>query len=439
MTGAQRKRAPGGVEPIDKIMQILRAPSTLELPSSEALHLSVWVHNETDDDVVCFPTLADLDRGVDVEFEPSLGFLEARSTARFDVRVRRVEGDDAKVLRGGVQATWQLYADGELRDSRPCRVTMEQPRQVRASFLGTHAVRLENIGSRAESLSIRLAPGFGGDVLVPSGPFELAPGETHDVPLYVGGGEPGAERLGLLVVGGPEPILLKTEIRPGFALAAASASKTRGRRLGSASITAWGAAIAAGLALLLTVGGGHLSGTRPTFGTGAPFVMPTKLDVRSPVVSLVNVGSPKVGLTVPDRVYRDAARAAASSSGQPAVVAHPAAHEAPSNRRSALPPPAIVAFSVPETASSGRNIRVRFATKRAWQVEVIAKLGPIVIADRVTSATNGSMVLPVPHTAKWVKILTVRMMAQRDAARSTQSALVAILPPDATTQRLSFR
>ncbi|MDE2571277.1 MAG: hypothetical protein KGM44_01995, partial [bacterium] len=89
--------------------------------------MSVLVHNESDDDVVCFPTLSGLADLADVEFEPSLGFIEARSIARFDVRVRHVDGGSANGSES-VEAAWLLYAGGRLQDRRLCSVAMEPPR-----------------------------------------------------------------------------------------------------------------------------------------------------------------------------------------------------------------------------------------------------------------------------------------------------------------------
>ena len=400
-------------------MQILGAPTTLELRTVEPLRLSLLVHNESDDDVVCFPTFEGAARAADVEFEPALGFIEARSTTRFDVRVRRL--DSSEIERGGVEARWLLFAEGMLQDHRSCLVSVEPPRSVRAEFVGTRALRLENLGTRTESLSIRVAPGFAGDLLVPSGPFDVAPGEQREVPLYIGGGE-APDRLGLLIVGGPEPIILQVDVRPESALA--SAAGPRARRSGPwrprrAAVAAWGAALAAGLALAITVGG-RLPVIAPL--SAGPALAPASVVVQQHAMPLSNVSSPAAGVTIPKSVY---------------VAPTPARHYAdppgaPIARYRARPrqaPPAIVAFNVPDTAGSGADVRVRFATKRAAQVEVVAKVGPVVVADHVTSATSGSVTLAVPHTNRWVKIMTIRVMAQRDGGHATRSALVAILPP----------
>ncbi|TAM76986.1 hypothetical protein EPN44_04345 [bacterium] len=402
-------------------MQILGAPTTLELRTAEPLRLSLLVHNESDDDVVCFPAFEGVAQAADVEFDPALGFIEARSTARFDVRVRRL--DSSEIEQGGVMARWLLFAEGVLQDHRPCIVSVEPPRNVRAEFAGTRALSLENLGTRTESLSIRVAPGFGGDLLVPSGPFEIAPGEQREVPIYIGGGEATTDHLGLLIVGGPEPILLHLDVRPEFALASAGtprAYRSAVWRPHRAAVAAWGAALAAGLALAM-VAGGRLPVIAPL--STAPVLAPARTAVEHHAIRLSNVSSPASSLAVPSSVYVAVAQAKRHYGGAPKVRA------ARYHVRPGQPPPAIVAFNVPDTAGSGGNVRVRFATKRAAQVEVVAKVGPVVVADHVTSATSGSVTLTVPRANQWVKIMTVRVMAQRDGGHATRSALVAILPP----------
>lgn len=435
--------ASGGRRDLDDTMQFLGAPTTLELPAMETLRLSLLVHNESDEDAVCFIAPSGLEAFADVEFEPALGFIEARSTARFEGRIRRVEGE-APGMRGSTAVEWLLFCDGTLHDRSVCLVTMEPPREVRAEVVGTSTVRLENVGARNESLSIRVAPGFGGDVLVASGPFELAPGESCEVPLYVGSGDTGSQRLGLLVVGGPEPLLLQVDVRPEIGLsilpgppARVAQRRSRGRRRGDVNpvgrtvAAAAGTAMAAGLALALALGG-HLPVIPSFFGVNAS-VAATKLDVDPRVVAATSVSSPLPNPVLPRtivNVRREATayfeRAAAAFAAERARHAAIAARKAEQRAQA----PAVVALSVPDHAGSGSYVRVRYATKRASQVEVLAKVGPIVVADQITSETNGTITLPVPHTQKWVKLMSVRVQAERDGGHTTKSATIAILPPD---------
>ncbi|MDE2573166.1 MAG: hypothetical protein KGM44_11705, partial [bacterium] len=312
----------------------------------------------------------------------------------------------------------------------------EPPRNVSAEFVGTRAVRLENHGTRAESLSIRVAPGFGGELLIPSGPFELAPGQSHEVPLYVVGGEPGADRLGLLIVGGPEPIVLQTEIRPECALASAPLEPPRRLpRRRPAAVAAWGAAMAAGLAVALAIGG-RVPGISTFLHGGADAVAAQKLDVHPRVVAVAGVGGSDAAMNLPSAIVSGMGRAALAAtrpnarSNRTRLGARAARRVARMPLSPAAAPPAVVALNVPDHAGSGGDVRVKYATKRASQVEVVANVGPVVVADRITSATNGSVTLPVPQTGKWVKIMSVRVMAQRDGGHATKSALIAIMPPD---------
>ncbi|TAM56300.1 hypothetical protein EPN52_14375 [bacterium] len=411
-------------------MQILGAPSTLELRNTEPLRLSFLVHNESDDDVVCFPTLDGAAAVADVEFEPALGFVEGRSTARFDVRVGHLGG--TTIQPGGLAARWQLFARGALQDERPCALEIEPPRSVHAEFVGMRALRLENRGSRAESLSVRLAPGFGGDLLVPSGPFDVAPGEQYEVPLYISGGEESNEHLGLLIVGGPEPLLLQLDVRPEFALAASAAALRRpARPPRRVAVAALGAALAASLALALTLGG-RIPGL--TSSSATPSLAPAPPVAAQPVAALGGDRYQARLAAVPHAVDHHAPARARRAAAIPAAVAR-----APVTPRPL--PPAIVALSIPDSASSGDHVRVRFATKRATQVEVLAKVGPVVIADHITSATSGYITVPAPKTSRWVKIMTVRVLAQRDGGHASRSGLVAILPPNdvAANREISLR
>ncbi|MDE2572982.1 MAG: hypothetical protein KGM44_10740 [bacterium] len=391
-------------------MQSLVAPETLEVPSRESLRVSVFIQNDGEDDTICMPALVDLEHLIDVTFEPPLSFVGAHQRASFDVRIRRAGQRWTALPRDRIDASWLLYVGDELRERRPCTVLLEQQRRIVARFAGDRFLHVENRGQRIESLSLRIAPGFAGELLAPKCAITLAPHESRDVPLQLAGYELGRDRLGIMVVGGPERILLQADV-DSEAMASGDPSPGRNRSgLPRDRIATWGTLAAEAVAIVLGLGLAlTLAGRLPI---AVPFLSSASSspeDLSGDASALQNAPTPpylQLGLPLPPVI---------------GIVPEPERR----HRRSAVP--VIVALHAPRIIAGGRHFRVHDAVRRARWVEITEYVDSRAIARRWAHATVGWVALPAPD-AEHRETAWVRLAAVGNGGHAARSASIAIVP-----------
>ena len=425
-------------------MRILTAPARLTLNTASPARMTIILHNDGDEDRVCFPTLEGLDANAfEVTFEPSLGFIEARCAAKFEVHVeaRPATSRQARLER----ALWTIYVDGRVADRAPVEIKLEPYRSLTARISEDDRPRLVlfNEGVVDESIHIdTVLAAHATPAMVRE--WTLGPGSWVSVPLEFE--QAGLQPVTLCITGGPRPIVIEARA---VQHPRAAASHRRVRRVGH-----WRrAALAAGAVAASLLVGFPLEratqapramlaqATRPTFvqasmlGEAMPFValgyshqaMRTSEGERRLAARLVAFVRPLLPVHS-GTVQRVHSGTVLHAWRRRAAVLNFAVRRVPvaqPKRRA----PDVTKFDTPAEVAPGSRVAIRFGSAYARSVRIVAKIGPTVVRTFDVAGGNGRVSLQAPQGRKTSRLMTVRIYALGSGtATATREAFVSILP-----------
>lgn len=419
-------------------MRILTAPARLTLSTASPARMSIILHNDEDEDRVCFPTLEGLGPGLDAIFEPSLGFIEARCAAKFDVFIEASgAGRTARVER----ALWTLYADGRVVDCHPITINLEAYRALSARITETARPELVlfNEGVVDESVTI--------DTLIDkhatpamARQWTLGPGSWVSVPLEFE--QANLQPVTLCITGGPRPLLIETRAPQHPRLATAD---RRVRRQGN-----WRrAALASGAVAASLLLGMPLDRVTQAPVTHVPVASVAKVDAFAPTAVLAeampfvalerSIGAIHVGAADRQIVRRLIAQRIVALAQAPTRIIHARAAHAPlrtvaTRRVLAAPLPAhgaphVTKLDTPAEVAPGSRVAIRYGSTDARSVRIVARIGPTVVRTFDVAGGSGQVSMNAPQGRKTVRLMTVRIYALGSAhATAMREALVSITP-----------